>query len=74
MEQTNPSAQVPRLVALVELAKQWGLPLTWLRESCRSRASDPLPIYRCGRYVRVNLDDPALVAWIGRRRVGREPK
>jgi len=62
-------AQVPRLVSLEELAKLWGLPLSWLRESCRTRCADPLPVFRLGRYVRVDLSDQALAAWIQRRRV-----
>lgn len=67
--QRSPAPQVPKLVSLDELSKLWGLPLTWLRENCRTRCADPLPVYRCGRYVRVDLNDPALAAWIQRRRV-----
>lgn len=67
--QPIPAPQVPRLVSLEELAERWGLPLTWLREACRTRCADPLPVYRCGRYVRVDLNDAALAAWIQRRRV-----
>jgi hypothetical protein len=65
---------IPKLVALEELAKLWTLPLSWLREACRSRCSDPLPCVRLGRYVRVDLADPALVEWINRRRVAGQTK
>lgn len=65
----QPMPQLPKLVSLEELSRHWGLPLTWLREACRTRCADPLPVYRCGRYVRVDLNDPALAAWIQRRRV-----
>jgi hypothetical protein len=61
-------AHVPRLVTLEELAQQWALPITWLRESCRTRCADPLPIFRMGRYVRVDLADPELELWLSRRR------
>lgn len=66
----EPALGVPQLVTLEELAKRWALPITWLRESCRSRCADPLPIFRCGRYCRVDLNDPALRSWIERRRTG----
>jgi hypothetical protein len=65
-------AGVPQLVTLAELAKLWALPLTWLRESCRSRCTnDPLPVFRLGRYVRVDMADPALLQWLQRRAVKR---
>jgi hypothetical protein len=59
---------IPHLVTLEQLAERWQLPLSWLRENCRSRCEDPLPIYRCGRYVRVDISDPALFEWLNRRR------
>jgi hypothetical protein len=61
--------RIPQLVTLEALAELWHLPLTWLRENCRSRCADPLPIFRCGRYVRLDLRDPALAQWLNRRRV-----
>ena len=65
---------IPELVTLEELAERWALPLSWLRETCRSRCSDPLPCVRFGRYVRVDLADPALVEWLNRRRVAGQTK
>jgi hypothetical protein len=65
---------VPHLAELKELAERWALPLSWLREACRSRCPDPLPCVRLGRYVRVDLTDPALVEWLNRRRVAGRPK
>lgn len=35
-----------------ELAARWGLPGSWIREQVRSRAADPLPHVRFGKYVR----------------------
>ncbi len=72
LKKSEPAAHVPHLVSLDALAKHWSLPLSWLRENCRSRCADPLPIYRCGRYVRVDLSDPALTDWLRRRRLGGE--
>ena len=69
-QQRLPSAGVPRLVDLKALAELWSMPLTWLQDQCRSRAIDKLPCIRLGGYVRVDLNDPALAAWLGRRRVG----
>ena len=68
------AAHVPQLVSLEELAERWHLPLTWLREACRSRCADPLPVYRCGRYVPVDLNDSALAQWLNRRRVAGRMK
>jgi hypothetical protein len=62
---------VPTLVTLKELAERWHLPVSWLKENCRTRVSDPLPVFRLGRYVRLNPDDPALLAWLARRKAVR---
>ena len=63
-----PSAHVPKLIGLDQLAEIWNLPITWVREACRTRCADPLPCFRMGRYVRVDLNDPALGEWLDRRR------
>jgi hypothetical protein len=68
------STHIPELVTLEQLAERWQLPLSWLRENCRSRCADPLPVYRCGRYVRVDLSDSALAQWLNRRRVAGRMK
>ena len=65
---------IPQLAALEKLAEQWAVPLSWLREACRSRCADPLPCVRLGRYVRVDLADPALLEWLNRRRVAGRMK
>jgi len=51
-----------------ELAKRWRLPESWIREQTRTRAGDPLPCVRFGRYVRFEWGSPRLVAWYDRRR------
>lgn len=51
-----------------ELAKRWKVPVTWIREQTRSRASDPLPCVRLGRYTRFEWQSPALTKWWAARR------
>jgi hypothetical protein len=60
---------IPQLFTIEDVAKRLALPVTWLREACRSRCADPIPAIRLGRYVRIDMADPALMAWINRRRV-----
>jgi len=51
-----------------ELAKRWNVPASWIREQTRTRAGDPLPCIRFGRYVRFEWGSPPLMAWYERRR------
>jgi hypothetical protein len=64
--------RVPTLVTLQELSKQWNLPYSWLKEYSRTRCSDPIPVFRMGRYIRADLNDPALLSWLSRRKSGRK--
>ena len=50
-----------------ELARRWNLPATWIREQTRSRALDPIPHLRMGRYVRFEYGSPDLAKWLERR-------
>jgi len=50
-----------------ELAQRWSLPASWIREQTRSRAADPLPCVRFGKYVRFRWQSPELEAWFARR-------
>lgn len=54
-----------------ELAKRLNVPTTWIYEQVRSRAKDPMPHLRFGKYVRFQPDSPDFQAWIARRRSGR---
>jgi hypothetical protein len=63
--------RAPKLITLKELAERWNLPVSWLKDHVRTRCSDPLPIFRLGRYVRLDPDDPALLAWLARRKAVR---
>jgi hypothetical protein len=62
----------------VELARRWSVPVSWVRDQVRSRASDPLPHISFGKYVRFLWRSPDLEDWVARRivkgnnrRVGR---
>ena len=50
-----------------ELAFRWALPESWIREQVRSRAADPLPHIRFGKYVRFRWGSPELDGWAERR-------
>jgi hypothetical protein len=50
-----------------ELASRWALPESWIREQVRSRAADPLPHVRFGKYVRFRWGSPELDGWAERR-------
>jgi hypothetical protein len=64
-QQTNGTYEV---IDAEELAKSWRLPESWIREQTRTRAGDPLPCVRFGRYVRFEWGSPKLMAWYNRRR------
>jgi hypothetical protein len=50
-----------------ELAVRWSLPESWVRDQVRSRAADPLPHVRFGKYVRFRWGSPELESWAERR-------
>ncbi len=51
------------VIDAAELASRWSIPKTWILEQTRSRASEPIPCVRLGRYVRFEWDSPALLKW-----------
>lgn len=51
----------------IELARRLTVPVSWVREQVRSRAADPLPHLRLGKYVRFLWGSPELDGWIHRR-------
>jgi len=51
-----------------ELAEELHVPESWIRGAVRSRALDPIPCLRFGRYVRFQWGDPELLKWLERRR------
>lgn len=50
-----------------ELARRWSLPESWVREQTRSRAADPIPCVRFGKYVRFRWGSPELEQWLKKR-------
>ena len=53
-----------------ELARRWCVPESWIRDQTRSRAEDPLPCLRFGKYVRFEWGHPKLEEWRRRRQDG----
>jgi hypothetical protein len=51
-----------------ELARRWSIPKSWVLEQTRTRATDPVPCVRLGRYVRFEWDSPTLLKWWSQRR------
>jgi hypothetical protein len=58
------------VITAEELAKRWQVPASWVREQTRSRATDPIPHARLGRYVRFCWGSPDLDRWWIRRLAG----
>ena len=57
----------------VELARRWVLPVSWVRDHVRSRAIDPIPHIRFGRYVRFRWGSPELEGWLAEHIVQARP-
>jgi len=49
------------------LAERLNLPTSWVRDQVRSRATDPIPCLRFGKYVRFKWGSPELEQWLKRR-------
>lgn len=62
-----PPATLYEIIDSATLAKRLTLPESWVRAQVRSRASDPLPAMRFGRYVRFRWNSPELNSWLSRR-------
>jgi hypothetical protein len=52
-----------------ELAAVLNVPVSWVREQTRSRAVDPIPHLRLGKYVRFIWSSAELQDWIARKLV-----
>jgi len=68
VEPSLPASAV-EIIDAEELAGRWKLPVSWIREACRSRSADPLPCLQFGRYKRFRWQSPELNAWLERRSV-----
>jgi excisionase family DNA binding protein len=56
------------LLTIKEVAELLRVPVSWVYERTRSRASDRIPGFRLGKYWRFREAD--LLKWIERQRVG----
>lgn len=54
-----------------QLGQRLNLPGSWLLENTRSRAVDPVPCLRFGKYVRFAWGSRELSAWLARRTTGK---
>jgi hypothetical protein len=69
IEQHPQPQPVFEVIDAPDLAARLKLPLSWIREQCRSRTSDKIPHSAFGRYKRFEWLSPDLIAWIARRRM-----
>jgi len=56
------------IIDCAELAKRLSLPESWVRNQTRSRAKNPIPHLKFGRYVRFQWGSPELVEWLERQK------
>jgi hypothetical protein len=56
------------IIDSAELAKRWSVPETWIRDQVRSRALDPIPHVRLGKYIRFEWEGELLQQWWARHR------
>lgn len=63
-QQTQPHFEI---LNAAQLAERLNLPVSWIREMCRNRCSDPIPCLVFGRYRRFRWHSPELDEWINRR-------
>lgn len=59
---------IEEIVDAKELANRLCVPVTWVYEQVRSRAQDPMPHLRLGRYVRFQPNSPEFQAWLAQHR------
>jgi hypothetical protein len=69
-ENAPADANVFEIIGCDQLAARLAVPVTWVRDQVRSRAVDPIPCLRFGRYVRFRWNGPELLQWLARRRSG----
>jgi hypothetical protein len=65
------SASQVEIIDAGELASRLKLPKSWVLEGTRSRAVDPIPHLRFGRYVRFKWGSTELNDWLQRRMSGK---
>ena len=68
MNPSAPARQDYEIIDATELAKRWKVPVSWVKDYVRTRATDRIPHLHFGRYVRFEWQHPALIAWLERHR------
>jgi hypothetical protein len=68
-EQREPASAFPyQVLTTAELAERLKVKESWVvDQSKRSRAADPIPIFRLGKHRRYLWGSPELNAWLRRR-------
>jgi len=56
------------VIRSAELAKRWCVPESWVRDQVRTRAQDPIPHVRLGKYIRFEWGSSQLEDWWARHR------
>jgi hypothetical protein len=74
LEIEQPATQSIEIIDAQELATRLKLPKSWILEGTRSRAVDPIPHLKFGRYVRFRWGSRGLTQWLERRAGGRKPE
>jgi hypothetical protein len=67
MASEQATIQAETIIDAGELAAKLRLPKSWVMEQTRSRAVDPIPCLRFGRYVRFRWGSRELNGWLERR-------
>jgi len=68
---TSPVLLPADIITLRELAQRLKVKPTWVYEKLRQRIDDPLPAFKCGRYLRFVW--PQVSAWLLRQVVRPKP-
>ena len=55
------------MIDCAELARRWNVPKTWFEDQVRTRATDPAPYFKMGKYVRFEWGSDELESWRRRR-------
>ena len=57
------------LLTVREMAARLKVHNSWLYARTRQKGSDPIPVVRCGKYIRFDL--PAVMSWLKKQQKGR---
>ena len=66
------SSESVEIIDATELGARLKLPKSWILEGTRSRAVDPIPHLKFGKYTRFRWGSRELNEWLSRRASGRK--